>query len=487
MAGVSDLLLLPPPNHDDEEEGDHLETLDLIHPSFPHHLDRPIHPFFPQSPHIPPSDPSLLHDSEDESIDFELRELGGSDSESESYSASDSRSDLFEGEEVSLAFDLFDRIQTHQTHVSHERSSNPSNFRVFEGNVDMGSNFLELGLGFGVDSGHEGIDQGEICDGVAGEGSEDGFFVGNSEDSKSESGLSSEICEFDGDGLHFQISDAFGSESDSDDGRVVPIDLNSDGGEAPDMVSEDLGVLPLCWDCLRLGDGRDQIEDFEWEEVERRTAVEEDEAMNMEIETVINMAFDASINEEQSISIHEMQNAAAAEGPIQSLDWEVLLAVNDLVHSEHNPVQEEETESYLGDHDDYVQTTEYEVLFGQFTEAENSLRGSPPAAKHVVENLPSIFLAKEDIEKNNALCAICKDEISLDERVKRLPCAHHYHGECILPWLGIRNTCPVCRFELPTDDPDYEHWRYQRAARGVLEEGSRVRYDLEMLPEAEWW
>ncbi|XXG72808.1 hypothetical protein AAC387_Pa07g1819 [Persea americana] len=382
MAGVSDLLLLPPPNHDDEEEGDHLETLDLIHPSFPHHLDRPIHPFFPQSPHIPPSDPSLLHDSEDESIDFELRELGGSDSESESYSASDSRSDLFEGEE---------------------------------------------------------------------------------------------------------ISDAFGSESDSDDGRVVPIDLNSDGGEAPDMVSEDLGVLPLCWDCLRLGDGRDQIEDFEWEEVERRTAVEEDEAMNMEIETVINMAFDASINEEQSISIHEMQNAAAAEGPIQSLDWEVLLAVNDLVHSEHNPVQEEETESYLGDHDDYVQTTEYEVLFGQFTEAENSLRGSPPAAKHVVENLPSIFLAKEDIEKNNALCAICKDEISLDERVKRLPCAHHYHGECILPWLGIRNTCPVCRFELPTDDPDYEHWRYQRAARGVLEEGSRVRYDLEMLPEAEWW
>ena len=48
-------------------------------------------------------------------------------------------------------------------------------------------------------------------------------------------------------------------------------------------------------------------------------------------------------------------------------------------------------------------------------------------------------------------CAICLDEISLEEDITMLSCGHLYHRECISQWFtdNIQNyqkaTCPTCR------------------------------------------
>ncbi|XP_059450714.1 E3 ubiquitin-protein ligase MBR2-like isoform X1 [Corylus avellana] len=104
----------------------------------------------------------------------------------------------------------------------------------------------------------------------------------------------------------------------------------------------------------------------------------------------------------------------------------------------------------LMDEDDAVGAEIGDVL-GRF--AENQGR-SRPAAKRVVESLPFVELTAEELRRSTAVCAVCKDEIVVEEKARRLPCAHCYHGDCIVPWLSIRNTCPLCRYELPTDEPE---------------------------------
>lgn len=86
--------------------------------------------------------------------------------------------------------------------------------------------------------------------------------------------------------------------------------------------------------------------------------------------------------------------------------------------------------------------------------------GNPPASKHTLDSLEKILVSDENMKKfgvdHESSCSVCKDEFELEQNLLNLPCKHIFHDECIMPWLKERNSCPTCRHELPTDDPDYE-------------------------------
>uniref|UniRef100_A0A7E4W852 RING-type domain-containing protein n=1 Tax=Panagrellus redivivus TaxID=6233 RepID=A0A7E4W852_PANRE len=61
--------------------------------------------------------------------------------------------------------------------------------------------------------------------------------------------------------------------------------------------------------------------------------------------------------------------------------------------------------------------------------------------------IPKIKVSQERVE-NEAQCTTCMEMFGLEEEVCRLDCDHIFHEGCIVPWLRIHNTCPVCRGEV---------------------------------------
>ncbi|XP_054265843.1 E3 ubiquitin-protein ligase RNF181-like [Macrosteles quadrilineatus] len=111
------------------------------------------------------------------------------------------------------------------------------------------------------------------------------------------------------------------------------------------------------------------------------------------------------------------------------------------------------------------------LLEFQYMEPEAQL--APAASKASIDALPNITVSKEEGE-----CTICLKPWETGDSARQMPCKHTFHPQCILPWLEKTNSCPLCRHELPTDDPEYEESR-KRKLRAI----QRVK-DIEALHDS---
>ncbi|KAL1197702.1 E3 ubiquitin-protein ligase RING1-like [Cardamine amara subsp. amara] len=106
---------------------------------------------------------------------------------------------------------------------------------------------------------------------------------------------------------------------------------------------------------------------------------------------------------------------------------------------------------------DYFFGPGLEQLIQQLAENDPNRYGTPPASKSAIDGLPTVKVTKDMLKSEMNQCAVCMDEFEDGTDVKQMPCKHVFHQDCLLPWLQLHNSCPVCRYELPTDDPDYEN------------------------------
>lgn len=103
---------------------------------------------------------------------------------------------------------------------------------------------------------------------------------------------------------------------------------------------------------------------------------------------------------------------------------------------------------------DFLMGTGLDVLLDQLAQFEINGVGRfehPPASKAAVDSMPTVKIEDTHIVADSH-CPVCQDAFELGSEAREMPCKHLYHSDCILPWLSMRNSCPVCRHELPTDD-----------------------------------
>lgn len=99
---------------------------------------------------------------------------------------------------------------------------------------------------------------------------------------------------------------------------------------------------------------------------------------------------------------------------------------------------------------DYILGPGLEMLLQHLLDGDLARHGTPPAQKEAVEAMPRVKI--EEIVS----CPVCLEDFKIGDEAREMPCKHQFHHDCIVPWLEMHSSCPVCRYEMPADEPKEE-------------------------------
>lgn len=62
-----------------------------------------------------------------------------------------------------------------------------------------------------------------------------------------------------------------------------------------------------------------------------------------------------------------------------------------------------------------------------------------------LQQIPPISYKAANWTSEHRECSICLNEYVENDILRRLPCDHFFHINCIDPWFSLSQTCPLCR------------------------------------------
>jgi E3 ubiquitin-protein ligase RNF115/126 len=95
---------------------------------------------------------------------------------------------------------------------------------------------------------------------------------------------------------------------------------------------------------------------------------------------------------------------------------------------------------------DYFLGPGLDILLQRLSESDLNRCGTPPTKKEAVDALPTV-----NIQEVSG-CSVCLEDFEMGAEAKEMPCQHKFHSHCILPWLELHSSCPICRFQMPTEE-----------------------------------
>jgi hypothetical protein len=103
-------------------------------------------------------------------------------------------------------------------------------------------------------------------------------------------------------------------------------------------------------------------------------------------------------------------------------------------------------------------------------ESDPSVQGTPPASDEAIAALERVNVAPRSADdKDMPSCAVCTEQYEVNEPARKMPCGHVFHGDCVVPWLRNHCTCPMCRHEIGSNSPAYEHEKQHRQRQNAVD------------------
>mmetsp|Transcript_66900 Transcript_66900/g.116415 ORF Transcript_66900/g.116415 Transcript_66900/m.116415 type:complete len:305 (-) Transcript_66900:87-1001(-) len=91
------------------------------------------------------------------------------------------------------------------------------------------------------------------------------------------------------------------------------------------------------------------------------------------------------------------------------------------------------------------------VFFGMRNGWFDGINGADADTIKNMDTVPfdaSLFSTEPSDNLPEPECCVCSEPFGPDKEIKRTPCQHYFHEECLGRWLKMAKSCPLCRKDL---------------------------------------